>query len=112
MSRIIGGLASLPTTAEAFALAWLVFILSSSPASSQQLQGCQDHEQMVLRLKAKFHEERAEVAMNQYGWLIELFEAADGKTWTLVATRPGGLACVFGVGTDWQTVAPAAGDPS
>ena len=39
------------------------------------------------------------MAMNHYGWLIELFEAADGKTWTLVATRPGGPACVFGVVT-------------
>jgi hypothetical protein len=103
-SGIIGGLG--------FVLAAVVLALSSSPASSQQLQGCQDHEQMILRLQTRFHEERADVAMNQYGWLIELFEAADGKTWTLVATRPGGLACVFGVGIDWQTVAPAAGDPS
>ena len=40
-------------------------------------------------------EARAEVGLNQYGWLIELFFADDGKTWTLVGTRPGGPACVF-----------------
>jgi hypothetical protein len=82
------------------------------PAFGQQMQGCEDHEQMVERLATKFHEERAEVGTNQYGWLIELFESANGETWALVATRPNGPACVFGVGGDWQTVAPIAGDPS
>jgi hypothetical protein len=89
-----------------------LLFLSSNPAAGQQMQGCKDHEQMVLHLETKFHEVRAEVGMNQYGWLIELFAGANGKTWTLVATRPGGLACVFGVGGDWQTVTPIAGDPS
>ena len=89
----------------------LVSVLPN-PVAGQQMQGCEDHEQMVLHLKTKFHEDRAAVGMNQYGWLIELFESANGKTWTLVATRPGGPACVFGVGGDWQSVAPVEGDPS
>jgi hypothetical protein len=89
----------------------LLTVLPSS-VMGQQMQGCQDHAQMVVHLKTKFHEERAEVGVNQYGWLIELFESANGKTWTLVATRPGGHACVFGVGGDWQSVAPTEGDPS
>jgi len=89
-------------------------LLSALPnaVAAQQLQGCEDHAHMVLRLGTKFHEVRAEVGENQYGWLIELFESANGKTWTLVATRPGGPACVFGIGGDWQTVAPVKGDPS
>ena len=89
-----------------------LLLVPFNPVSGQQMQGCQDHAQMVVHLKTKFHEERAEVGVNQYGWLIELFESANGKTWTLVATRPGGPACVFGVGGDWQNVAPVAGDPS
>ena len=89
----------------------LLFALPN-PVPGQQMQGCQDHAQMVVHLKTKFHEERAEVGVNQYGWLIELFESANGKTWTLVATRPGGPACVFGVGGDWQNVTPVAGTPS
>jgi hypothetical protein len=83
-----------------------------NPADAQQMQGCEDHAQMVRRLEAKFREVRAEVGENQYGWLIELFESANGKTWTLVATRPGGPACVFAVGGNWQTVTPVKGDPS
>jgi len=81
-------------------------------AVAQQLQGCEDHRDMVRRLEAKYHEQRAEVGTNQYGWLIELFESADGETWTLVATRPGGPACVFGVGDHWQSVTPVKGVPS
>jgi hypothetical protein len=69
----------------------------SNTVAGQQMQGCQDHAQMVLHLKTKFHEERAEVGVNQYGWLIELFESANGETWTLVATRPGGLAACLEV---------------
>jgi len=83
----------------------------SGPVAAQQMQGCEDHEHLVRRLAAKFHEERAEVGENQYGWLIELFESANGETWTLVATRPGGPACVFGVGGKWQTVTPVIGNP-
>lgn len=87
----------------------LLAIALSRPAAAQQLQGCEDHRSMVDKLATKFHETRAAVAINQYGWLIELFEAEDGKSWTLVGTRPGGPACVFGVGTDWLEAAPARG---
>ena len=105
----IGAIARL---ARAGALAGPLLSLLQEPATAQQMQGCEDHEQMVQRLRIKFHEERAEVGVNQYGWLIELFESADGKTWTLVATRPGGAACVFGIGGDWQMVTPVKGAPS
>ena len=87
----------------------LLGIALSGPAAGQQWQGCEDHQSMVDKLATKFHETRAAVGTNQYGWLVELFEAEDGKTWTLVGTRPGGPACVFGVGTDWLEVAPAKG---
>ena len=89
-----------------------LLLIFPNPVVGQQMQGCQDHAQMVLHLKTKFHEERAEVGVNQYGWLIELFESANGETWTLVATRPGGLACVFGVGGEWQDVTTVEGEPS
>ena len=90
----------------------IVLFVLSHPVAAQQMQGCENHEQIVVRLKTKFHEERAAVGVNQYGWLIELFESNDGKTWTLIATRPGGSACVFGIGGEWQNVAPMAGNPS
>src|SRR5215467_9346589 len=75
-------------------------------AAAQQMQGGEDHKDLVRRLEAKYHEQRAEVGTNQYGWLIELFESADGETWTLVATRPGRPSCVFGVGDHWQLITP------
>jgi hypothetical protein len=83
----------------------------SAQASGQQLQGCEDHAQIVQRLNIKFREELSAIATNQYGWLIELYTSGDGKSWTLVATRPNGPACVFAVGQDWQMVAPIAGNP-
>jgi hypothetical protein len=95
-----------------FVFSGVLIGLLQGPAAAQQMQGCEDHDQIVQRLRTKFHEERAEVGVNQYGWLIELFESADGKTWTLAATRPGGPTCVFGIGSDWQTVTPVEGDPS
>ena len=94
------------------ALFGVLVIGLSNPGVAQQLQGCEQHAAMIKKLDREFHELRVAVAMNQYGWLIELFEADDGKTWTLVGTRPNGPACVFGVGNDWQNVAPALGHPS
>ena len=82
------------------------------PADAQQMQGCEDHAQIRKRLEIKFQEELTAVATNQYGWLIELYTSADGKSWTLVGTRPNGPACVFGVGRDWQMAAPVTGNPT
>ena len=94
------------------AVVFLVLLTSIPlPAGAQQMQGCEDHAQIRQHLKIKFHEELSAIATNQYGWLVELYASADGKSWTLVATRPNGPACVFGVGREWQMVAPIAGDP-
>ena len=81
------------------------------PSFAQQMQGCEDHSQIRKQLKVKFQEELSAIATNQYGWLVELYTSADGNSWTLVATRPNGPACVFGTGRDWQMVAPIAGRP-
>jgi len=89
----------------------VVFTAVPEPGEAQQMQGCGDHEQICQRLKIKYREELSAVATNQYDWLIELYTSADGKSWTLVGTRPNGPACVFGVGKDWQMVAPIAGNP-
>lgn len=89
-----------------------VLILLPNLSAAQQMQGCEDHAAIVHRLATKYHEDRVEVGTNQYGWLIELFASADGETWTLVATRPGGPSCVFGVGDHWQAVMSKEGVPS
>lgn len=34
--------------------------------------------------------------------VIERFESDGGKTWTLVATTPGGVSCVIAIGRDWK----------
>jgi hypothetical protein len=91
---------------------FLAFLTSFPlPIGAQQVQGCEDHAQIRQRLEIKFQEELSAIATNQYGWLVELYVSGNGKSWTLVATRPNGPACVFGVGRDWQMVAPIAGNP-
>jgi hypothetical protein len=53
-------------------LRWRTVAFPPNRVAGQQMQGCQDHAQMVVHLKTKFHEERAEVGVNQYGrpwWL-------------------------------------------
>ena len=75
------------------------------------MQGCEDHAQIRKRLDIKFQEKLAAIGTNEYGWLIELYASPDGKTWTLVGTRPNGPACVFAIGRDWQMLASMTGDP-
>src|SRR5262249_7527027 len=94
------------------AVLFLVLLTSIPlPTVAQQMQGCEDPAQIRQHLKIKFHEELAAIATNEYVWRVGLYASADGKNWTLVATRPNGPACVFGVGREWQMVAPIAGYP-
>ena len=99
------------TSGGIFGAVLLLFASTACPARTQELQGCEDHGQILKRLRTKYQEELSAVATNQYGWLIQLYTSPDGKSWTLVARRPNGPDCVFGVGRDWQLVAPIAGTP-
>jgi len=36
----------------------LALATAASPSNAQQMQGCEDHERMILKLDTKFHEQR------------------------------------------------------
>ena len=44
------------------------------------------------------------------GWLVEVFASEDGRSWTILVSRPSGISCVMGSGQDWQTM-PWQADP-
>jgi hypothetical protein len=88
-----------------------ILLAPFSVGIAQQWEGCENHAQMISKLTNKYHEERAAVATSHYGWLVELFMSADGKSWTFVETRPNGPACVAAEGTDWQVVQSTTGHP-
>ena len=87
-------------------VALIVFALvSASPALAQG--ACAPRSEIVKYLS----EEHSEVPvahglMNANDRLIELFASPGGKTWTLLASSPGGVSCVVTSGHYWSEAVP------
>ena len=85
----------------ALALAMAVF---SWPAQAQMV--CADRAQVLDYLTRHYSEQRIALGVAGAGGVIELLTQADGRTWTIILSRPDGSACVLATGEDWQRVSP------
>lgn len=82
----------------AFALAAL---LIPAAAQSQMPRVCASPQAIVDGLTEKAHETEIGSGTDFAGNLMSVFRSADGKTWTIVLTQPGGPSCVVSLGADW-----------
>ena len=69
------------------------------PAIAQVV--CADRRQVTEHLTRNFGELQAGTGLTFAGRAIELFVAPTG-TWTIVVTRPDGMACIISHGEAWQ----------
>lgn len=76
----------------------------STPASAQSV--CADRAQVLDHLTRAYSERRIALGVAGAGGVIELLTRADGRTWTIILSRPDGSACVLATGEDWQRVSP------
>ena len=69
----------------------------------------------VLELLTERHgETRRGIGMHGSGRVVEVF-AADGGSWTIVATDPAGVTCLLVSGRGWEDLRealPPAGEPA
>lgn len=63
---------------------------------------CGARADVISALKDNFEEHRIASGISPKGFLVEVFSAEEGKTFTVLATRPDGYSCVLGYGIDWQ----------
>ena len=79
--------------------------------SAQAQQSCDIRKSLLAKLHTGYDERPVAVGVASTGNLVELLISTDG-TWTILVTRPNGIACVAAVGEDWQALDPHPSDES
>lgn len=80
---------------------WAAFSFSAAAQSV-----CAGRAQVLDHLTRNYSEQRIALGVASAGGVIELLSRADGRTWTIILSRPDGSACVLATGEDWQRVSP------
>lgn len=84
----------------ALILTLTVFNVNNTLAQSY----CQPHDIIVEQLKQRFGEVRFSYGIDNSGTLIETFVNPDNNTFTIIGTRPQGMACVMVAGKDYTVM--------
>lgn len=79
----------------------LPILLIPATGQAQMPPVCAPPQVLVDGLTEKAHETEIGGGTDFAGNLISVFRSADGKTWTIVLTQPGGRSCVVSLGADW-----------
>jgi len=74
---------------------------SALPSAATAQTACGDRNEVVVSLRMKFSEEPVSMGLSQDGSVIEVFASPSGS-WTIVVTRPSGLACMVAAGESWE----------
>lgn len=95
------------------AYAAVLFLLPSGPISAGQSVEpvCGVRAKVLAALSAKYSESPVAVGVTANGGLIELLSAPDGRTWTILYTRPDQVACLVASGESWQEITPEITGP-
>lgn len=69
---------------------------------------CADRTQVVSRLEERYGETLQSMGLNQNNTVVEVYASEETGTWTILVTRPDGVACLIAAGQMWDgTPAPA-----
>lgn len=79
-------------------LAPLMAGLSTLPAQAV----CGPRDEILSSLARQYSENPRELGLSDTGSVIELTTTRDGKTWTLLMTKPDGTTCIVAAGEGWQ----------
>jgi len=86
-----------------------VLVILALPARAQQYP-CGPRDAIVGSLAQRHGERVVATGLAATGVFVEVLASPEGKTWTVLAVLPGGLACIKAVGTDWEPHEPKYGD--
>ncbi|MAG95298.1 MAG: hypothetical protein QF797_10365 [Alphaproteobacteria bacterium] len=81
--------------------AMLLVLALVAPAAAQTL--CtSDRTAVIEQLKSRYQEAPVAMGLVGDGSVLEVLAAKSGS-WTILVTRPSGLACVVAAGDSWET---------
>ena len=80
-------------------LAFAFLALSTTQANAQMM--CGQRASIIASLDQKYQERPNAFGISGEKTLVELFTSESGS-WTMLMTRPGGVACILAVGQSWE----------
>jgi hypothetical protein len=78
----------------------VILPLSGAPAGAQQL--CSQHGKVIGQFAKVYQENPVAAGLTQDGRMIEVLSTDDGRTWTIVVSKPNGETCVIMAGEGWR----------
>ena len=88
-------------------VAFTTLAIGNRPAHAQS--SCDVRISLLAKLDNGYSEKPVAVGLASSGNVVELLISSDG-TWTILVTKPNGIACVAAVGEEWQDLDPPLGD--
>ena len=85
------------------ASAILIATTAANIAQAQQRVPCGDRTAIMDHLKDGYAETVVAMGLDAQGRVLEVM-AADGGTWTMLVTSPGGLTCLIASGVAWEQI--------
>lgn len=73
-------------------------------AAQAQQASCADRTQVVERLQTKYGETRQSMGLGRNNGVVEVYASDETGTWTILLSRPDGLACLVAAGEYFETL--------
>jgi hypothetical protein len=77
-------------------------ILPTAGASAGEEKLCSQHGKVIGQFAKVYQENPVAGGLTQDGRLIEVLSTDDGRTWTIVVSKPNGETCVMMAGEGWR----------
>lgn len=74
----------------------------AAPAAAQTV--CLPFERLSHQLAEQYDEHPVAIGLVDPGRLIQVFARADGDSWTIIQTTPGGQSCIAAAGRYWHAI--------
>jgi hypothetical protein len=78
-----------------------VLCLLATPAWAQG-PNCADRAQVIERLAEKYGETLQSMGLRGDNGVMEIYASDETGTWTILVTRPDGIACLLAAGEMWE----------
>ena len=89
-----------------------VLALLAAPVAAQT--NCAPHADIVERLAAGYGEYRQAIGLAANNTVMEVYASLETRTWTIVVTKPDGIACLVAAGRGYEPTDeghPLPGEP-
>lgn len=78
-------------------------LLAAAGLPAQAQPACYTHDKILDRFSAVYDEAPVARGLTQDGRMVQVLSTGDGKTWTLIVSKPGGETCVLMAGEGWRS---------